>query len=149
VPAGNGAEPPDPTPARIRSLAAVRGFPMGEGAIPIPTECAAACRLECDIWAGEVTCGTAQWSVWGGFTSMAGMALDGKGAELSGAQAVGGTAKLRWGYAPDGRFCSAVNDGHWNWEICASPDQRESVRHASVRPRIPEADLVDCPNTGC
>jgi hypothetical protein len=146
--------PPAPVPAPAsQSPATTAWFFMGDAGLAIPSTCTATCDLQCDVWAGVVQCGDARLRIYGGFTSMAGMALNAKGAELEGQSTMARGGTLRWGIGTPGEFCASILDGEWNWEICGRDD--ESHRRAVLgltkdySVDAPKARLIDCPNSGC
>src|SRR5262245_52948109 len=94
---------------------------MGDTGIPIPLTCAATCDLQSDVWVGAVQCGAVSVRLYGGFTSMAAMALNKKGATVEAQSALSHGGTLRLGVA-SGEFCASILDGEWNWEICGSDD---------------------------
>ena len=168
---GPGAGPQDPAHTRT-SIASTavdgrfqRWYPMADSAVPLPAACAARCSLDCDVWSGSIQCEKEGDSieVWGGLSSMAGMKLNEKGATVKGQETVSDGARLRWGRAADGQFCTTVAwqpsganataDLYWNWQLCA-PDNpsRRGLILAIARghaPSGPHHRSLECENRGC
>jgi hypothetical protein len=140
-------------PSATAVTSASRWFFMGDAATPLLEGCAASCSLDCDVWTGRVKCGATEWSVYGGFDATAGMQLDQREAHLEGRQVLQGGASLRWGTAPDGRFCATVNRQHWNWEACVAEgrSQRDAVLGFArgYTQTFPSERVIACGNTGC
>ena len=128
---------------------------MGNAAAPIPADCSASCILDCDVWAGQIECQGVQWEVYGGLASMAAMQLSQPGASVEGHQDLAAGADLSWGVGPgpDRRFCTVVQRGAWNWEICSpdSPGQRVAILTMArgYTLSFPRERVLACKNDGC
>jgi hypothetical protein len=138
---------------------------MADSTVPVPATCSAQCSLDCDVWSGTIQCqgdsGTIK--VWGGLSSMAGMELDQKGAQLEGEEKLSNGDHLSWGTSPAGEFCATVawhpseadpgDPLNWTWQLCGRPSAAtHTVLLGIVRAHaryIPGQRVLKCENQGC
>src|SRR5262245_57237035 len=109
APRSGRSERPEPTAGRPLP-AQQQWYPMADAAVPLPGTCSAQCSLDCDLWAGQISCAgeVGPIAVWGGLSSMAGMQLDERGGRLQGTEPLAEGAQLRWGISANGEFCGVV-----------------------------------------